>query len=137
MPSLQLEKQVVRLYAHVTFGASGAPTLDAKNSKGFVGVTKDATGKYTLQLGQTHASGIAALDTYYKVLSFTALWDATGNSGTAPAAPLAFLTANNTGDNTKASLQLETTSMLQAAASPASGEGLYLEIQLGNSNTPS
>lgn len=36
-----LEKNVVHLSAHVTFGASGAPTLDTKNSKGFCNIAQN------------------------------------------------------------------------------------------------
>lgn len=136
-PSFQLEKGVVRLYAHITFGASGAPTLVTAHSKGFTSVTKNATGKYTLQFGQNHTGSATALDTYYRVLSVNALWDATGNSGTAPTAPLVTLIANAVGTAGSASFQLTTQSVGQTATSPASGEGLYVEIHLSNSNTPS
>ena len=51
-----MEKKVVTLSAHVTFGASGAPTLDAINSKGFLSAallvksftaTASSTASYT------------------------------------------------------------------------------------------
>lgn len=38
-----LEKRVVLLSAHITFGTAGAPTLDTSNSKGFCNVTQFTT----------------------------------------------------------------------------------------------
>lgn len=134
MPSYQLEKQPVRLYAHITFGASGAPTLDTANSKGFSSVTRNSAGKFTLVLGQTASK--LALDTYNRILSFHSFFDATNNSGTAPAAPLVYLIGNSVGTAGTASFQIETTNTSQSATDPANHEGLYLEIQLSNSNAP-
>lgn len=124
---LSLEKAVVHLYAHITFGASGAPTLDTANSKGVVSVTKGTTGLYTLQLGTNAAS----LDKYTKLLMIKHAFDATGNSGTAPAAPGMFLTANAVA--TAGTLQVEFNAA-GTATNPASTEGVFLEIILGNTS---
>ena len=83
LPSFQLEKQVVRLYARVTFGASGAPTLVANRCKGIVSVTRNSTGVYTFVFGTNAANTTAqaSLDFYYRLLSVTVLYDETANSG--------------------------------------------------------
>lgn len=129
LPSFQLEKQVVRLYARVTFGATGAPTLDTKNSKGVLSITRNSAGKYTLVFGTNSAS----LDYYYKLLGVKVEWDATGNSGTVPAAPLVYLTGNSVATASTCSLQLQCDNVSQVATDPASGEACLIEITLSNS----
>lgn len=129
LPSFQLEKQVVRLYAQVTFGSSGAPTLVAANSKGIVSVTRNSAGKYTFVFGTKTAS----LDMYYKMLQLNVLWDATKNSGTAPAAPLVYLTGNSVATAATCSLQILFTNTSQTATDPASTEQAFFEFVLSNS----
>ncbi len=58
-----LEKNMVHLSAHITFGAAGAPTLDTNNSKGFCSVVQ-ATKSFTATASST--------------ASFTAVSDLTG-----------------------------------------------------------
>lgn len=45
-----LEKKMVHLYGKVAIGASGAPTLDAANSKGIASIVRNSAGKYTITL---------------------------------------------------------------------------------------
>lgn len=125
---LSLEKKVVDIFAHVTFGASGAPTLDKANSKGIVSVTRNSAGKYTFVFG----TNSAALDTYKKVLMVKHLFDATGNSGTAPASPSMFLIGNSIATAGTASVQVEFNSA-GTATDPASGEGVFIQFTFGNS----
>lgn len=135
--SYQAERNVVRLYAQLTFGSSGAVTLVTANSKGFCKATKNSTGKYTLQFGTVSpGGGVNAIDTYYKVLQMTPTWDATGNSGTAPAAPAVYLTDNSVGTAGSGSFQITCLAANGGSATnPASGENLFLEVEVGNSNT--
>ena len=42
-----MEKNVVTLSCHVTFGANGVPTIDPINSKGFFNVTQYTTPSFT------------------------------------------------------------------------------------------
>lgn len=47
---LQLEKKVVDLYAKVTIGATGAPTLVTAYSKGIASIARNSAGNYTVTL---------------------------------------------------------------------------------------
>lgn len=129
--SFQLEKNVCRLYAQITFGASGAPTIVTANSKGIYSVTRNSAGKYTIVFGSNSRS----LDGYQKLLMVKHTWDETANSGTAPLAPLMYLLANNVTTSGGCSLQVEFTNSTgaQIATDPASGEKVFIEFHLGNS----
>lgn len=120
--ALTLEKQVVNLYAHVTFGSSGAPTLDAKNSKGVKSIVRNSAGDYTVTLS----------DGYYKLLGVNHVFDASGNSGTAPASPLMYVKSKSIAQ-TAATVEVVFTVAAGTATDPASGEGVYLNFILGNS----
>lgn len=104
-------------------------TLVTANSKGIASLTQNAAGKYTLVFGTNTAS----LDYYYKLLSVKVAWDATANSGTAPAAPLVYLTGNSVATAATCSLQLCTNNTSQTATNPAATEQCFVEICLSNS----
>lgn len=53
-PLGSLEIDVVTLYAKVTVGASGAPTLDTTNSKGITSFTRDSAGQYTIRFSDQY-----------------------------------------------------------------------------------
>jgi len=127
-----LEKEVCSIYARVTFGSSGAPTLDTTNSKGIVSVTRNSAGKYTFVFGTN--SGM--LDTYNRLLMVETYYDSTGNSGTAPTAPLTYLTGNSIATAGTASLQLVMTNTSGTATDPASTEVWLFKFELKNSTAP-
>lgn len=127
--ALTLEKEVVKLFARATIGASGAPTLVTSQSKGITSITRNSAGNYTLVLGTSAAS----LDTYVKLLGVSVTNDTSGASGAAAAAPLIALTANATATAGTASLTLQMRNTSGTATDPASGEALLIEITLGNS----
>lgn len=59
-----LEKNIICLYARVTFGAAGAPTLDTNNSKGFCNIalkTIAFTGTSSASTSVTSISSFAGL----------------------------------------------------------------------------
>lgn len=124
---LTKEALTVTLYARVTFGGTGAPTLVTAQSKGIKSVTRNSTGKYTFVFG--NSSGI---DQYTKLLFVGCLFDAISNTGTAPLAPLMYLQANSVAA-AAGSLQIVFNSTAQAAADPASGEAVYMVFELSNS----
>lgn len=124
-----LEPQVVDIFAQVSFGSSGAPTLSAANSKGVVSVSRTATGRYVFVFG-TNAS---SLDTYVKLLGVVPTWDATANSGTAPAAPLTYIYANAISTAGSASVTVQCLDAAGVAADPASGEIVHLDFTFKNS----
>lgn len=121
-----LEKEVVSLYAHVTFGAAGAPTLDAVNSKGIVSITKQATGKYRIVFGTSAASK----DSYYKFFFARQVF----LKSSAPAAPSMYITSlqHNVVANCYIDVQFATSAGV--STDPASGEEVYMEFVLGNSS---
>lgn len=68
-----LEKEVVHLSAHITFGANGAPTLDTNNSKGFCNVAQFTTS-FTATASSTAS--------FTAVSNFTSLYNGMVISGT-------------------------------------------------------
>lgn len=125
------EKEVVCVFARVTFGASGAPTLDTANSKGVVSVTRNSAGKYTIVFG-TQAGN---LDLYNRLLMVRHFFDETGNAGTAPAAPALYLTGNSISTLGTASIQVQFNAA-GTATDPASTEVVLMEFEFKNSNAP-
>ncbi len=123
-----MEKLPVLLFAKVTFGSSGAPTLVAINSKGILSITRNSTGKYTFVFGTNSAS----LDTYYKLLNARVIFDTSGPAA-APAAPGMYITSNAVATAGTASLQVQL-NLAGTAADPASGEIGYFEFILSNSS---
>lgn len=111
----------VSLFAKLTFGSTGAVTLTSGN--GIKSVVKNSTGDYTITLQ----------DTYNSLLNITHVYDETGNSGTAPAAPGMFVKANAVTNATTPTIEIVTNSA-GTATNPASGEILLLEIILSNSS---
>jgi hypothetical protein len=127
MVSFQMEKNVVRLYAKVTIGATGAPTLLVNSSKGVLSITRVSAGKYTVVFGTNSRS----LDTYAHLLNASVLFDTSAISGVAPAAATAYLTADAV--QTTASLTFQCDNLSGTATDPANGEILRIAVELGNS----
>lgn len=129
------ERTVVDIFARITFGATGAPTLVASQSKGILSVTRNSAGKYTIVFGRAAGS----LDTFPKLLMIKHLFDASGNSGASPAAPNMVLLNDSSATAGTASIQIEFTgptaggNTAQIATDPASGEAVDLEFSFRNS----
>lgn len=128
-----LSKGITCLYARVTFGAAGAPTIDRTGfqSQGIVSVTRNGTGLYTIVFG-TQAG---MLDVYFKLLMVKHSFDESGNSGTAPVAPGMFLVANSVATAATCSLQVQFNAA-GVATDPAANEAVFLEFTLKNSTAP-
>lgn len=126
-----LEKEVVSIFAHITFGTSGAPTLDVANSKGVVSVTRNSAGVYTFVFGTSSSS----LDTYNKLLMVKHVFDESGNAGTAPTAPGLFIVTNSISTVGTASVKVEFNAA-GTATDPASTEAVYMQFMFKNSNAP-
>ena len=114
-----LEKYVVDLYAHVTFGAAGAPTLDAPNSKGIASITRTGVGAYDIVLQ----------DSYYRFLMANDVWLAA-----APAAQSMHVTAQAVGSLPSPSISIQFRDAAGAAVDPAVGDQSYLQFSLSNSS---
>jgi len=130
-----LSPGVVKVFANVTYGSTGAPTLVTSgfSSKGVVSVTRDGTGLYTFVFG-TQAG---MLDVYYKLLGINVTYDTSGASSAAPAAPIMAIVANSVATADTCSVQLQFYDAdTPAATDPASGEAMYFEFTLKNSTAP-
>lgn len=130
-----LAPAVVKIFARVTFGAAGAPTLVQGSSflsKGVVSVTRDSQGVFTFVFG-TQAG---MLDVYNKLLNVSVLFDTIAAPGV-PAAPLYYLSGNAVATAASCSLQLTFTDDAGATATdPADGEAAYFEFTFKNSTAP-
>lgn len=107
-----LEKGKTVLYARITFGASGAPTVDGVNSKGVKSVARTGAGAYTVTLE----------DPYVRLMGLRHVCV----SATAPAAPSMYVTAESVTTKT-INVQFNAAG---TSTDPASGEEVRLEIVL-------
>lgn len=121
-----MHKDPTDIFARVSFGASGAPTLDSANSPGIVSVTRNSAGNYTFVFG---TNSQIALDTYNYLL----LVNKTSVSASAPAAPDMAVSANSINTPGVASITLQFSSA-GVATDPASGESVLLDFVLRNSS---
>lgn len=119
-------KDPVDIFAHVSFGAAGAPTLDAKNSPGIVSVTRNSAGNYTFVFG---TNSQLAFDTYNYLLMVKHVF----NQSAAPAAPGMWVSANSISTVGTASITLQFNSG-GTPTDPASGENVLLDFILRNSD---
>ena len=118
---LSFEKQLVHIFASVTFGSSGAPTLNAAASKGVKSITRNSTGDYTIVLQ----------DTYNQLMNVKHVF----NNASAPAAPAMYLKASGTNVSSLSSPQIEMVMNSGGTATdPASGENLLIHIVTKNSS---
>ncbi len=129
---LTQEKRATKIFANVSFGASGAPTLSAINSKGVLSVTRNAQGRFTFAFG-TNVNGSVSRDVYVKLMNVSAVF----NAGTsAPTAPIVSVRANNVSTAGTASITLSLLDYAGAETDPASGEIGYFEFTFGDSTAP-
>lgn len=112
------EAAVVDLYAVITIGASGAPTLT--RGKNITSVTRDSAGQYT----------IVCNDVYNQLIGMDVMFFA-GTS--AAAAPMVVLEANTITTNGTITIQCRAIDN-STATDPASGEIMYLHLALRNSS---
>lgn len=123
---LSLIPKVTDVFAHVTFGASGAPTLDAVNSKGVVSVTRNSAGNYTFVFG----TSAGRLDPY----SYLLMIDRIFISSSAPAAPQMRIVTDNSANPSLANVIVQFSDNAGVATDPASGEEVKLDFVFRNSS---
>lgn len=113
-----LEKAKVFLYMQVAIGATGAPTLNAANSKGIASIARNSAGRYTIVLQDTYIRLMMAKHVFL--------------NATAPAAPGMFIVSSGvaTLNNPNLVVQFNATG---TATDPGNGEVMYMEIELSNS----
>lgn len=113
-----MEKQIVDLYATVTFGAVGAPTLDAPNSKGIASITRTGTGAYDVQLQDTYVRFMMALQVF---------------TGQDPAAPEMYVVSETVNSLGSPIISIQFNSSTATPEDPASGDAVRLQFSLKNS----
>jgi hypothetical protein len=111
-----LEKGVVTLFAEVSFGASGAPTL--VRGKGIASVSRTSTGLFVVTLQ----------DSYILTLGLGSAWKGTA----APAGNEVVLDTDGVANGTPA-VTLKVYTAAGALVDPASGESVLLSFTLSNS----
>lgn len=111
----------VTIYAQVTFGAAGAPTLN-KGTADISGIVRNSAGDYTLTFRQT----------YQQLLGLSCVF----NSGSSlPTAPAMNIKANNTATAATRTMNIVFSDLeTPAATDPASGEIVYLAFVFNNSS---
>lgn len=136
---LCLENETKGIFGRVSFGSTGAPTIitsvgtPASNpSKGVLSITRSSAGLYVIKFGVTQGAG-PVLDKYIKLLDMSCVFDTSGISSVAPAAPLYYLSANTIA--TAGQISIQFTNVAQTATDPASGEILRMAFVFGDSST--
>lgn len=128
MKVYSMEKDVKQIFADVTFGASGAPSVVSSNSKGLCSITRTGTGAYDVVFGVPGSTQAASVDVYKKLLMFKHVFI----KSTAPSAPSCYIAANNISSTGTISIVFN---LAGTATDPASGEEVLLQFIFGDSNT--
>ena len=123
------EVKAVDLFASVSFGATGAPTLDAKNSVGVKSVARNSAGDYTFILQ----------DAYKKLRGVDVIIDTSGNAGAVPAAPMHYMKASSPAASGGGTVELvfgaaSGASGAFVATDPASGEAALFHFYFNDSS---
>ena len=116
---LSLEPQIVDLFLHATFGAAGAVTMDASQSRGIRSIVKAGAGTYEIHLQ----------DTYSRLLMVNKI----AISGAAAAAS----EVRVYNDDVTSSTDPKVVVVFSAAGvdtNPASGEQVRMQISVKNSS---
>lgn len=114
--------QRVSILAKISIAAAGAPTLVSGTGMGVSSVTRNGAGDYSLLLDQAFYS---LLGVNVSILSGTS----------APAAPSMNIRADSVAVPAAPLVRVQFRDISGAAADPASGEVLYLIIDLNRSST--
>lgn len=119
---LSLEKQVVDLFADVTFGGTGAPTLVASGSKGVASISRTSAGLYVVTLSDSYVGLLMVNHRFIK------------NSATIPAAPLMYVVSQAVGTVAAPTITMQFDAVAGTAADPDSGDEVLLQFTLKNSS---
>lgn len=123
-----LVKEVVSVFAKVSIGASGAPTLlNYASCQGIMSIVRNSAGQYTLVLGQPtpvpgHVDQYAFLLNVEQSIIFSGI----------PAAPIFSVVSESV--SSAGSITFQYSSVAGSATDPDSGSVLLLEFKLKNTH---
>jgi len=123
-PTQAADQAVTHIFAKVSIGSSGAPTLSATDSLGVNKIVRDGAGRYTVTFGDS-ANGTT--DKYNKLLSFHGAVIQTGNTSTD-------LTFQIETDSASSGTVQFNTLAAATETDPASGQTLLLHFVVKNSS---
>lgn len=112
-----LEKQVVDLYAHVSFGSSEEALVDFSRSKGIKSMTRTGTGAYDIVLQDSYQRLLVA-NVIFKDLAPTRQMFLVSDASNVLPAPTISVQFRDASDNT---------------ADPGIGSQIWLQLTLSNS----
>lgn len=118
--SYGFERMPVRLYARVSFGVSGAPTLDTNIKQGVASISRTSAGLYVLTLQ----------DVYNRLLALNIMQLSGASPETAPIRHMVSHSVSSAKTITFQYLAVDNST----ATDPASGEQASIEIVLSNSS---
>jgi hypothetical protein len=118
------EPDVVEVFAVVTFGAAGDPTLT--RAKGVKSITRNDTGNYTFVFGKAASLFGDGIQPFSALLGFQASFEE-ATAADAPDAPLVFVTDRSLSDG---AITVQCATDASVAADPGSGEIGYFRFTL-------
>ncbi len=124
-----MEKDLKGVFAKVSFGASGAPTILSAPTRGLQSVTRVSTGLYNFVFGTPASTQAATTDVYKKTLMVN---HKSISPSAAPAAPALYIVSDTVATNGTLQVQFNAAG---TATDPASGESAIFEFIFGDSNT--
>lgn len=107
------------LFATISFGASGAPTIVAGTGMGIASIARSSAGTFLITLVQPFQTLLGVRGTFV--------------DSAAPAAPSIYVSSNAVATRSAPTLTI-VTNAAGTAADPASGESLLLELVLNSSS---
>lgn len=111
--------QPEHLFAKITFGASGAPTIVSGTGMGIISITRSSAGLYVVALSHAYFSTLMVKHVFV--------------NATAPASPSMFITSDASNNSTAPAITIEFNAA-GTATDPASGEEVLLEVCLQKSS---
>lgn len=126
------ERDIKTLFAHVTIGATGAPTLDGPNSLGVLSITRGTAGLYTVTFG-TSVNGVNTLDTYFQFVQMA--MDVKNATGVVITATFG-IKSIDVSNPALCSITFQTLGGVNSivATDPASGDELFLMFKFSDSS---
>ncbi len=119
-------KLVTDVFAKITFGGTGAPTLSTLSSLGIKSVSRTSAGLYVITFGTPSVQ--PTFDTYTKLFMVNHRFI----SATAPASPAMYIVTDASATTGQITLQFNAAG---SATDPGDGEVVLLEFTMGNSTS--